>query len=538
MTNGFPATSNNTALGWERALFEGPTIPWRPMDCSGASNKESLEEFLVDQCCVTAGIMDMQQSTDVGEEVVLTPPSSPPQSPKAFKAAAKSPPQSPKSPPASPKSPKSPRSPRSPPKSPKSPRSQASSSDDADQGGDNLQLLPSLSSSKANALAEELDQLDIDKDFDVFDKSEEIDNNTNAKEKKEDKAPPTLLEVDKPLEYWTTRLEREEVYSRRYKPTPEERRELTALEQQLQYSNNASSNATALMRSWWMTWMGGLTDVTTSNDEDDKGVTSLPATVQAMLSSTDTTATSSQPKSIVLKRGRVHWTVTDAAKTSRASSTHSNAPSLSEVETDSNNDIDDAEVELILLTHGLLVVQHHRGNSSNPLLWTSRTTPRLIVQQALPWPAVHHVAPDPQSPQRAWRLVLRSANDNDDDDNYKPPTLYWTFTCPHAVQQQAWLDAMERVLIQHALHAGMAPLTLGWQYRLVYRPAFTLAVQGHDDGLSLKTLRDKDNDEWDRLDEYNEYAPLHVSVVVEYCDGIRVTYALTSLALWFICLLA
>jgi hypothetical protein len=75
-----------------------------------------------------------------------------------------------------------------------------------------------------------------------------------------------------------------------------------------------------------------------------------------------------------------------------------------------------------------------------------------------------------------------------------------------------WVNALERVLIHHAMHrATQLTETLGWQYQRSRRPAFTAAVTGNLEVLGEQEPPATIN----RLDSYNHYAPLHYAVLQE-----------------------
>lgn len=72
-------------------------------------------------------------------------------------------------------------------------------------------------------------------------------------------------------------------------------------------------------------------------------------------------------------------------------------------------------------------------------------------------------------------------------------------------QKTMWLDAFERVLLQHHLHSKIKDdeRQIGWQYHLVQTSIYTAAVTGAS-FFSQEHLQ-KMND----LDDYNHMAPLH-----------------------------
>jgi hypothetical protein len=116
--------------------------------------------------------------------------------------------------------------------------------------------------------------------------------------------------------------------------------------------------------------------------------------------------------------------------------------------------------------------------------------------------------------------VEHTANNNSDhhDDNNNVRQQHLTFVCDSLEQRDAWLFAMERVLIPHHLHNNTGTtstiniIELGWQYKLVHRPAFTMAVTGMVADMVLPPP-----DVLNQLDQYNELNPLHVCFSICFC---------------------
>jgi hypothetical protein len=151
----------------------------------------------------------------------------------------------------------------------------------------------------------------------------------------------------------------------------------------------------------------------------------------------------------------------------------------------------DRTTELIVLTHGMLILQVEE--KKNVL---GRKILKRTLENAFLWSSVASIGPLVSDPVHSWQMVFR--------DEYEDPM---NFQCSTSRQQNAWLDAMEMVLIQHHLHGRTATQDFGWQYTIARRPAFTMAVTGTDEGFPLPN-------DLNELDEYNEYTALHVRISV------------------------
>lgn len=149
-----------------------------------------------------------------------------------------------------------------------------------------------------------------------------------------------------------------------------------------------------------------------------------------------------------------------------------------------------AEAEVILFTQGLVVA----------LVSTTKKTISKQVSKAIDWSKVKFIQPSPQDADKSWQILL-------DED-------IWTFTCSSSKQQQYWFKALERVLVEYRLRVH-APVELGWQYKCVHKPAFTMAVTDEMDTVrpneSLLTKRD----------HYNGYTPLHYAVRCNKPSAVR-----------------
>lgn len=330
-------------------------------------------------------------------------------------------------------------------KSPASPTNAGallSSSDDEEEKKEQ----PNMTAHEAALLEDELANLDLDADF--------LASSASLPEPQEsEQAAPSD-------EFWAERLERDEVFSHRYKPSAAEKQELQALQAQLGGILDGSSDAAAL----WQGIFGTTNNNNTSgvNADSQQAVKELFVALEnsllAGLADMTTASSSSKPSSIILKRGTVEW---GGAVT----------------------------MEVVLMTHGMLLIQLQEQTN---LL--GRKGVKRSLQQAVLWDAVSYCGPLSSSADSSWQVVPKDGTP-------------WEFQCSNATQQTAWLHAMERVLVQYYMHKrSAATLELGWQYKLIHKPAFTLAVQGKgENGLAVPR-----GDVINRLDEYNEYAPLHV----------------------------
>ena len=74
----------------------------------------------------------------------------------------------------------------------------------------------------------------------------------------------------------------------------------------------------------------------------------------------------------------------------------------------------------------------------------------------------------------------------------------------------SWLKVLEKTLVQFHLHKGEASFTetLGWQYKVIHKAGYSAAVTGDLDILGKSSKLNK-------LDTYNELAPLHYAVQQE-----------------------
>ena len=389
----------------------------------------------------------------------------------------------------------------------------------------------SLDEADCDALDELLNNLDIDKDFDVWRSSmrssgrltssacccsgggvgldsssfsEEMgtevslenhngtspttDNATNNNNNTTAAAAPQLDQENANIQRlhrqdkaWAQRLQREEVYSRLYRPSPAERAELDDLERTLELPNPSSqtknNKKNRLLR-------------LSSNDETNGAANNDRTAWNLLLHPQGNNKKKQQPHSILLKRGPCLWQRHDY-----------NKDKLGHQAT---------ECEVLLLTHGLVVV-------AAPMSTTTTTTQRRRqVARVILWSQVAYA--EPGEDDTAWRVQLQKENEDES----------WTFGCATSRQRHYWLQALERVLVEYHTHANGSKVaknpTLGWQYRYMHRPGFYQAVTNNH------VVDDDDNDNnllseaalSNKLDDYHGYAPLHYAVRLQNLQAVQV----------------
>lgn len=249
---------------------------------------------------------------------------------------------------------------------------------------------------------------------------------------------------DDDTQQWKERLAREEIFSHRYKPSQEERKELEDLEIELGLQKPASRRS--------LFSFGG---ASSSNINDQE------RTIWNQLVHPDTSK--KEPSSILVKRGRCNsWRQGNLADMS--------VPDNGDNVT--NGVDDDAQCEVILLTHGLAVAK------------VTTEDKQKEFSRAIQWSHVlhlQHVRPtdDQDEVPTAWQIVLQAPHSSGVD----PPEV-WTFVCESQTQQRDWFDAVERAFIEFHMHS-VHKADLGWQYRYILKPGFTMAVTGRVDNFSL-----------------------------------------------------
>jgi hypothetical protein len=373
------------------------------------------------------------------------------------------------------------------------------------------------------------------------------DNNDAAAASDESRPPSPSTVLQQNLQKWKDRLEREEVYSRLYRPSSAERSELQELETHLDMNpkrglrtlfvrTNSTGGGRNVSPANRMAW-NLLLHPEDQQQQQQNQETAAPAATA--------TVNHSFPSSILLKRGPV---------------------SFGE---QGNNEQALVDGEAILLTRGFVLAKKmatDAGSSSKKNVASSHSS----LHRAILWQNVTFVEPV-AGDDMSWTLTIQknssndtvgagataggatirtrttssgggsaSSDDQDDhsannncnsnnnsehhDDNNFHNTIAQqqeiTFVCDSLAERDAWLEAMERVLIPHHLHnsnnnqnatgtsSSLISVTeLGWQYKLVHRPAFTMAVTGMVADMVLPPP-----EVLDKLDKYNELTALHVSI--------------------------
>jgi Ankyrin repeats (3 copies) len=285
------------------------------------------------------------------------------------------------------------------------------------------------------------------------------------------------------IETWKIRLfTRDEVYSKRYRPSAMEKQEIEALEvlMGLRPPKNRSKK----------TLFGRLTEWTADLSLSSKEIARREEWKQlvhldpAKLASAN--ATSTMAPSILLKRGLVTLLL--------------DVP---------------VEYELLLFTHGFALAKVvdvappvNEDSSANP------TANKIMASNS--------VSAVPRKFERVWFLsdilfVASSSADSSAADENKPTSNLHNFTgftislqrsatsghagvgtskvyrfgCTSKLQRRAWINAFRQVIEQHYTHSH-DPRTheLGWIYRLVYTPGFTLAVSNN---IPIESNGDSEN---------------------------------------------
>lgn len=180
-----------------------------------------------------------------------------------------------------------------------------------------------------------------------------------------------------------------------------------------------------------------------------------------------------QPCSILIKRGLCWW--------------------IEEKGTDS----EPLEIELVLLSRGLVLASVCR----------QMECVKRQFSRAIRWSDIDYVQPDHLGKdESSWQLLF--------SDRCGSPEYVWTFTCGTAKQRDKWLKAVAKMILRNHLHHG-SRTDLGWQYRYVHVPAFSMAVTNRIDVVRppLRSLS--------KLDKYCGYSPLHYAVRSHNEDAVR-----------------
>mmetsp|Transcript_43547 Transcript_43547/g.105565 ORF Transcript_43547/g.105565 Transcript_43547/m.105565 type:complete len:585 (-) Transcript_43547:240-1994(-) len=231
------------------------------------------------------------------------------------------------------------------------------------------------------------------------------------------------------IDDYEDRIEREEVYSRRYRPNIDEAKELQELATAL--------GATSSMSSFTSSSASNLYSLLNGNH------------------------------SIILMRAHIGY--------------------------------NDRDCELILLSDGFVLA--YRDVSTFNILGSRYETCHL-------WKSVDHV-----TTAKVGRLTLsflKDMNENDLD-------LVASSDGPNV---RTWFDYIEKVFVSNVMNDSSSTVPkdcIGWQYRLIHKPAYTAAV------MSDFTLMGSPSDparDLNTTDEYNESTPLHYAMQADPCDAI------------------
>lgn len=322
--------------------------------------------------------------------------------------------------------------------------------------------------------------------------------------------------VEEDTSKWKRRYMRDEVYSRRYKPSPAELRELLELEKFLGMANKRPGSFNRLLGGLGLSSSSGHgLGVGGGSLDDCVGRAAWDALIHPATSGDESSSPPEQPSSVILKRGPVLCRRGGAG---------------------GGNDTKEAEAkecELILLTHGLIlasVVEKKKkrksssGNGNGGKRGSLGNSTGVVMREldtALLWPAVRSVGPT--SSERMWSVRLMSARAGVGGGGGGESAAFFVFECATPGSRKSWLDALEHVLVQSKMHnpadGRYDASKLGWQYRSCrfHRPAYALAVTGEYDfggggnGNDASDALFGDPD-LDRCDPYNGYAPIHYAV--------------------------
>jgi hypothetical protein len=325
------------------------------------------------------------------------------------------------------------------------------------------------------------------------------------------------------IETWRHRLARSEVFSHRYRPDAQEVQELRELETLLGMNTNLSHRMPKLTGLFRSTSAGE----TNGGDGKRGGGKRKPVSeqdlalwnqlVQPSIDPSSSTS-GSLPASIILKRGPALMMM------NKSNGIDSDQPA----EEDAN------ECELILLTHGLIVATvlsptaprstRSTGSGSGR---SQKLVPRSF-ERAVFWKRVLTVAPSSSSSSSpssdgsnsTWEIQLGNGKGGQGHR--------LVFMCASPRQRQAWLDAMERVIVEYHSHSSSKTASskaitseFGWQYRYIVKPAFTMAVTDQTEYFDTSITNGKSNNDLNQIDHYHGYAALHYAVHANHVAAMR-----------------
>lgn len=385
-----------------------------------------------------------------------------------------------------------------------------------DKGQDNGDVDSGADSFNSDELDGMLENMDIDKDFNMWNSFRSSISVRNVSTGSIDKDAPALDgdgdEKEKSteaqdIETWRHRLSRSEVFSHRYRPDATEQQELRELETLLGMNSNSNLR---------MPKLAGLFRSASDGGAKRGGGKRKPVSEQDLAlwnqlvqPSIDPSSSSTLPASIILKRGPALMMMNDKNSIDK--------------DKDQPTEEDAAECELILLTHGLIVAtvspaapRSTRSTASGSGGRSQKLVPRSF-ERAVLWRRVLTVAPASFSVGNStWEIQLGNGKGGQGDR--------LVFMCASPRQRQAWLDAMEKVIVEYHSHGSSKTATanaitseFGWQYRYIVKPAFTTAVT---DQTEFFDGNDSNND-LNQLDHYHGYAALHYAVRANHEAAMR-----------------
>ena len=365
---------------------------------------------------------------------------------------------------------------------------------------------------------------------------------------------------------WKERLQRDEVFSLRYRPNEEESMELNELALYLglerqdaatgagaaspqpkkkQQQSSSSILSSPGRNSFWGFPFG----VNANNDSTSLATLITPDVSQK------------QPQSILLKRGPV-W-IEDkkkkgkrdmkvAKKASDDANADTDASASATVDSEATKAQGD-EYELVLLTHGFILIKipgnddedsskpQDLGASLSNIMGFTSSGP--AYESCKIWTMVQNVKDSTTMDATgniSWKfgIVLDDPTKKENKDG-KATGETLEFAVGSQAAMEAWLLAVGQILIQNALHdPNQREMTekFGWQYKLLQRPGFTVAVTGNVDDLyslfnsmminevevtaesSSSTTVGTTKERLNVLDSYHQMAPLHYAIQQDPCN--------------------
>jgi Ankyrin repeats (many copies) len=335
-------------------------------------------------------------------------------------------------------------------------------------------------------LDQQLEALDLDTNFlesDTFD--DDNDNGAGAPAQVEEpaaqpKAPSPLPTDSPPEDGW---VDRTEIYSRHFKPNPQERQVLEEIASKLGVKSGLPKSGGG------GGFVNPLDSILGANNQDDESDPHNPQSQwNRLVNGKATRQTQNLPVSIVLKQGPVLYKDIVDETTGETVSHHG--------------------CQLILFTRGFLLAQNEQKSSGLALFGAKKQDILVPLGSAL-WTDVKQI----QTTAYQSLLITCGTNSNSVQFDILPAT-----------DLEGWRTALQTAAIQchYNCSASDAHTEMGWQYRLCHTPWFTEAVTGdcEDLGLELSTS-DSAEEALDQLDDYNSYAPLHYATRANHVEVIR-----------------